>query len=62
LCGIRAAAPRQVPHRPAQNSKPGERLKRVSGISPKSNINCTEESCGKLAAKQFSQIFVAAKA
>jgi hypothetical protein len=61
LRGIRDDAPREPPHRPAQNSKPKERLKRAVGISPKSNINCTEKSCGKLAAKPLAQIFVAAK-
>jgi hypothetical protein len=36
-------------------------LSRAAGISPKSNINCADESCGKLVAKQLAQIFVAAK-
>lgn len=58
---IRADAPRQVPHRLAQNSKPEERLKRAIGISPKSDINCADKSCGKLAATSLAQIFVAAK-
>jgi hypothetical protein len=58
---IRAGASRKAPPRPTQNSKPGERLKPVAGISPKSNISCADESCGKLVAKPLAQIFVAAK-
>jgi hypothetical protein len=61
LCGIHDRAPRQVPHRPAQNSKPGERLKPRHHNSPKSNINRADKSWGKLAAKRIASIFLAAK-
>jgi hypothetical protein len=36
-------------------------LSRAAGISPKSNINRVDKSCGKLEAKQLAEIFVAAK-
>jgi hypothetical protein len=61
LCGIHDCAPREPQQRPAQKSKPGKRLKPPVGISPKSNITCADESCGKLVAKPLARIFVAAK-
>jgi hypothetical protein len=58
LWRLRVGAPREGPHWPAQNSKPEEWLKRAAGISPKSNINRADKSCGKLAAKPLAQIFL----
>jgi hypothetical protein len=61
LCGIRDDALRDRRSGRRKIPNQGKGLSRPGGILPKSNINRTDESCGKLMAKQLAQIFLAAK-